>query len=61
VCSSGVILDLFLFFAILVEQVADSPDIDLDVREQPHDSRDIAVLDRRLDGRIVSQNASLYQ
>jgi hypothetical protein len=52
--SSGVTFWYFLFFAILVlQELSDLPHLVVDVGEQAHDSRDVAVLDRRFDECIV--------
>jgi hypothetical protein len=53
--SSGVTFWYFLFFAIVVlQELADPPHLAVDVGEQAHDSRDVAMLDRGLDERIVA-------
>ena len=58
--SSGVTFWYFLFFAIVVlQELADPPHLAVDVGEQAHDSGDVAVLDRRLDERIVATTLPL--
>src|SRR6266511_1355436 len=58
--SSGFTFWYFLFFAILVLQVpADAPYFVVDVGRLTHDSRDVAMLDRRLDDGILAAVSQL--
>ncbi len=53
--SSAVTFWYFLFFAILVlQELADAPHLFVDVGELTHDSRDVAMLDRRLHQAMVA-------
>src|SRR3954463_231290 len=57
--SSGVIFKRRLFaIVVLLEQAADQPNVDLDVREDPHDSRDVPVADWRIHGAMVPRPAT---
>src|SRR5262245_23026397 len=58
-CSSGVILRAFFFFAIvLLQKPADLADVIAHVHEQAHDSRDVAVANRRLHASIVVESTA---
>jgi len=58
--SSGVTFWYFLFFAILVlQELADPPHLVVDVGELTHDSRDVAMLDRRFDDGMLAAVSQL--